>query len=693
MNQLFIDLEPKVFVYLDDLVLATDTFEEHLELLQEISRRLKMAGLTINAEKSVFCRKSLKYLGYVLDQTGWHVDEDKVEAISKFPTPTTKKEIQRFIGMCGWYRRFIKDFSNTAAPLTELTKARIKFRWTEDCEKAFQTLKSHLMTAPILATPDYTKPFAIACDASDVAIGGVLTQDVGGKERVICYFSQKLSSSERKYSVTQRECLAVIRSIEKFRGYVEGTHFTVYCDHSSLTYLKTMKNPTPLLARWILRMNAYSFDIKYRKGSANIVPDCLSRIEVVNVVSTSLSSDPWFDKLVSEIQADKNKFPDFRIAGEHLYKNCVTKDEVGGKYHRWKRVVPTHRRREIMHRFHDVPTAAHLGYERTLSRIQKDHYWPQMAKDIRKYVQACEICKACKATNAILTPTLGNPKPAQLPWELISIDWIGPITRSKKGNTVLLVIVDWVTKFVICEPFRNANAQKMTSFLENYVFLKFSTPRIIVSDSGSQFLSHVFQSLLKRYNVIHMKTAFYTPMCNAAERTNRTLITCVRCLLDEDQRDWDDHIQQVVCAVNTAKHETLGCSPYFCNFGRDHILYTDQYPLAKLNSNKDPETAQKLRIKIIQNIQHFVLTKIKEAHDSSKKRYDLRARIRSFAVGDIVWRRSFELSNAADHRTKKLGPKFVPCIVRQVQGCNNYMLEDIKTSKTGVYHLKDIKSN
>lgn len=190
-----------------------------------------------------------------------------------------------------------------------------------------------------------------------------------------------------------------------------------------------------------------------------------------------------------------------------------------------------------------------------------------------------------------------------------------------------------------------------------------------------------------------MRTAFYTPMCNAAERTNRTLITCVRSLLDDDQREWDINIQQIVHAINTAKHETLGCSPYFCNFGRDHILYTDQYPLAKLNSAANSASAQRVRTKYAQNIQHFVVTKIRAAHNNSKKRYDLRARSRAFAVGDIVWRRSFELSNAAEHRTKKLGPKFIPCIVRQVQGSNNYMLDDIKTSKTGVYHSKDIKAD
>ncbi|XP_058827009.1 uncharacterized protein LOC131686989 [Topomyia yanbarensis] len=550
MNHLFIDLEPKVFVYLDDLVIATESFQEHLEILQEVARRLKNAGLTINAEKSVFCRKSLRYLGYVLNEEGWHVDEDKVEAISKFPAPTNKKEVQRFIGMCGWYRRFIKDFSQTAVPLTELTKAKTKFKWTEDCERAFQSLKSHLISAPVLATPNYSKPFAVACDASDVAIGGVLTQDYSGGEKAISYFSQKLSSAERKYSVTQRECLAVIRSIEKFRGYLEGT------------------------------------------------------------------SDPRFDNLLEEIQTDSDRFPDFRIIGDQLYKNCIMKDETGGKCHRWKKVIPTHLRQELIHRYHDIPTAAHLGCERTLHRIQRDHYWPQMATDIRKYVQACDVCKANKAD--------------------------AHARKCQTGSVTVGTDID-----------RLANAQKMSDFLEHYVFHRFSTPRIIVSDSGSQFLSQAFQSLLKRYNVIHMRTAFYTPMCNAAERTNRTLITCVRSLLDDDQRNWDVHIQQVVCAINTAKHESLGCSSHYCDFGRDHILFINRYPLAKLNSAEDPVEAQKLRIAAAQNIQHFVLSRIKAAHDSSKQRYDLRARHRGFTVGEIVWRHVTIFLNEANHTNVK----------------------------------------
>lgn len=314
-----------------------------------------------------------------------------------------------------------------------------------------------------------------------------------------------------------------------------------------------------------------------------------------------------------------------------------------------------------------------------------------MKIDVTNHIRACNVCKGSKAPNTILTPTMGGVKPAHHPWELISIDWVGPMVRSKNGNTVLLVIVDWVTKFVIAEAFREASAMQMVIFLEKNVFLRFSTPRIVLTDNGNQFTSGVFRSLLQRYNIRSMKTAFYSPMCNAAERTNRTLVTCIRTLLDDDQRDWDQNLQQIICAINTAKHETLGCSPHFANFGRHHVLFTDQYPQADLNAPADPAKAQEKRIKLVQNLHQFVLAKIKSAHEKSKARYNLRTRDRRFAVGDLVWRRSFHQSSAAHHRTKKLGPKFVPAIVRETVGQNNYRLEDVKTSAIGVYHAKDIK--
>lgn len=692
MNHLFVDLEPQVFCYLDDIIICTRTFEEHVTLLKEVARRLRHANLTISSEKSKFCRGELKYLGYVLNEQGWNVDPEKIECIVKFPAPTSRKEVQRFLGLCNWYRRFIADFSKLAAPLTELTKTNERFRWSTKAEEAFLKLKSALVSAPVLAMPDYSKPFSVACDASDVAVGGVLTQEIDGEEHPISYFSQKLSPSERKYSVTERECLAVIRAIEKFRGYIEGTKFTVFCDHAALSYLKTMKNPTALMSRWLLRLNSFDFTIKYRKGSFNTVPDALSRIIASTVFSSGGSKDAWYQKIVDKVKEDGDTYPDFRIINDELYKNCSCREETGNRIHKWKKVVPEEDRLECIRRFHDAESAAHLGFHKTWQKIQNHFYWPNIIQDVTRYVRNCRTCKASKAPNSTMMPNMGGPKPARIPWELISVDFVGPFTRSRKGNTVLLVVVDWVTKYVVAHPMKSANAVEMVRFLEEEVFLKFSRPRIVLSDNGKQFLSVAFKSLLVKHKIEHMRTAYYCPMVNNAERVNRVLITCIRALLNEDHRAWDEQLPAIAAAINSAKHETTGVSPHVANFGRELILHTDLYTQQILNTPEDPNVAQDVRLAAIRRIHEFVLQQIRSNHEKSKKRYNLRTRTVSFQVGDVVWRRSFTLSSKVDHVNRKLDPKFIPAIVRERRGINLYTLEDVVTGKRGQYHAKDIKA-
>jgi len=654
---------------------------------------LRRANLTISAEKSMFCRREIKYLGYILNENGWKVDNEKIDCIVKFPIPSSRKEVQRFLGLCNWYRRFIADFSRIATPITELTKTKAKFRWTAAAEEAFLKLKAALVSAPVLAMPDYQIPFAIACDASDVAIGAVLTQEKQGEEHPICYFSQKLSASERKYSVTERECLAVIRAIEKFRGYVEGVKFTVFCDHAALSYLKSMKNPTALMSRWLLRLNAFDFEIKYRKGCYNVVPDALSRIVDTVVFAVDPCTDPWYKRLLERVKNEADKFPDFRIVGDELYKNCLAQDEVGVKVHRWKKVVPTDERKEVIRKCHDDPAAAHLGFFKTWQKIQHHYYWPKMQQEIRQYVRSCEVCKGSKAPNTMMMPQMGNPKPAREPWELISVDFVGPFTRSKRGNTVMFVVVDWVTKYIIVHPMRNADTGKMIEFLEHEVFLKFSRPRIVLSDNGKQFDSLAFRSLLSKHKIVHMKTAFYCPMVNNAERVNRVLITCIRSLLDNDHREWDENLPAITAAINSAKHQVTGVSPHFANFGRELLLHTNLYTQQDLNTPDDPKVAQDMRLSTIRRIQKFVQQRIKRNHEKAKQHYNLRKRTVAFKIGDIVWRRTFGLSSKVDHINRKLDPKFVPAIVKEILGANIYTLEDVVSGKRGRYHAKDIKAD
>lgn len=216
------DLEPNVFVYLDDIVVITNNFDHHLKVLQEIFSRLRSANVTLNKDKCHLCRRELKYLGYVVDQRGLRVDPEKVEAIIKIPRPRNQKAVRQFCGTASWYRRFIPDFASRLYPLTKMLKKNQRFEWTKEAEDAFEDIRSCLVKAPILTCPDFTRPFIVSCDASGVGIGAVLSQKSDQGEQVIAYASRTLSKGEQKFSATERECLAVIWAVERFRPYIEG---------------------------------------------------------------------------------------------------------------------------------------------------------------------------------------------------------------------------------------------------------------------------------------------------------------------------------------------------------------------------------------------------------------------------------------------------------------------------------------
>lgn len=270
------EIKDCVFVYLDDLLIVTPDFPTHLEYLTKVSTALKRAGLTINVSKSRFCFKELKYLGFVVANGTLKTDSDKVNAVLDFPVPKTKRQVRGFLGLSGWYRRFIKDFASISAPLSDTLKYKT-FAMTEEALDSFKNLQQALTNAPVLRNPDFNRTFHIQCDASDSGIGGVLFQvDDEGLETPIYYFSAKLNTAQRNYSVTERECLAVVKSVEKFRPYVEGYHFQIITDHSSLKWLMSTRDLTGKLARWSLKLQSYDFDIIHRKGNLNLVPDCLS---------------------------------------------------------------------------------------------------------------------------------------------------------------------------------------------------------------------------------------------------------------------------------------------------------------------------------------------------------------------------------------------------------------------------------
>ena len=265
-------------VYLDDIIIVGKTFQHHLHNLREVFNRVRDAGLKLKPSKCDLCCKEVRFLGHIVSPNGVRTDPAKTDKVADWPVPTTRKEVQQFLGLANYYRRFVKDFANIAKPLHRLTEKSCKFHWTNVCQTAFDDLRHRLVSAPILAFPDHNQEFILDTDASDDGIGAVLSQiQDDGAEHVIAYASRILTKPERRYCVTRRELLAVVTFVHHFRQYLLGRRFSLRTDHGSLTWLSHFKEPEGQLARWLERLQEYDFSITHRPRKKHQNADSLSR--------------------------------------------------------------------------------------------------------------------------------------------------------------------------------------------------------------------------------------------------------------------------------------------------------------------------------------------------------------------------------------------------------------------------------
>lgn len=678
------DLEPWVFHYIDDFIVATDTFERHIEILAQVALKLREAGLQISTQKSRFCMSRLVFLGYVVDEAGIRPDPSKIAPILDLPRPKNVREVRRLIGMAGWYRRFIDGFSTITAPLTDLIKkAKQKFSWTDEAQAAFESLKLALTSSPVLGIPDYSLPFQIECDASDHGMGAVLVQTQNGEERVIAFMSAKLNAAQRNYHVTERECLAVLTAIEKFRPYIEGTKFTVITDHASLVWLKNFKDPTGRIARWALKMQSYDFDIKHRKGTHMVVPDALSRaIESIEIESLAETSDDSYCALRDSVKKAPDKFLDHRVDNGIVIKH--TGIRLTGNDDGWRVVVPKDHRAKILQECHDDILAAHGGYLKTLHRVQRRYTWPKMRAEIAKYVSRCDTCRATKQSNTSQIAPMGNYRDPESPWKMMAIDFMGPFPMSKARNRFLLIVVDLFSKYTLLHPMRNASAEETVKFLKNNDFLKFGCPEILISDNGAQLTSKTFTGLLSEYNVKHWRTANYHAQANATEAANKTIKNALRASIrdSKSQRDWDVLLPEINCALNTSYHTATKFSPFSILYGYE--MHTD----GKTYHAQDSDASHKPQI---QAIREKVALHLRNAYEKSKHYYDTRARNIQYNPGDTVWKKNTVLSKAGEYYSSKLGDRYVKCVVKRQAGTNTYLLTDETGREIGIFSTKDLK--
>lgn len=694
-------LKSQVLVYLDDLLVLSHSFEDHLIHLSEVATQLRKAGLTINVQKSQFCLKKVDYLGYLVGEGTLQVNPDKIRAVDEFPIPKTQKQLRRFLGMTGWYQRFISNYSSVIFSLTELLRGK-SFEWNEQAQAAFENVKSKLCSAPFLIHPDYEKPFIVQCDASFHGVGAVLAQcDDSGIERPIAYMSKKLNKAQRNYTVTELECLAVVLAIKKFRMYIDGHPFKVVTDHASLRWLMKQSDLSGRLARWAIKLQGFSFEIEHRKGSENVVADALSRsfegVDEVAVIDCEvlpeidLSSNAFQSAEYSALREKfvLSKLPDFQVIDDYIYHRTSFPDSAQAN-DCWKLLVPEALRQSVISSAHDQPSSAHCGTAKCLDQIRRRFYWPSMVIDVRDYVSKCEVCRTTKYPTHSLKPPMGARVVSERPFQRLYLDFIGPFPRTKKGNVGIFIILDHFSKFTFLKAVKRFTSKVAIEILREEIFSCFGVPETIVSDNGTQFKSHDFSDFLSKYGIQHFCTGAYAPQSNAAERVNRSINAALRAYVRTDQREWDVFLSSINSALRKSIHQSIGMSPYFVVFGQHMLSHGQDFKLLRNLSLLREGEVNLSRADEFPRIRSTLEKHLTKAYETNQRTYNLRTRPRSFEVGDEVIKRNFCLSNAATNFNAKLAPVGTKARIKKKLGQSIYLLEDLNGRELGKFHAKDI---
>ena len=504
--------------YIDDIIVFSKTLNEHLENLQIIFDRLNSHNLKLNPSKCHFFQTTIKFLGHIISKDGIGTDGGKIEVLRNHSIPQTKKQLISFLGLANYYRKYIPDVAQIMEPLNYLLRKNIPFLWNEKCNLSFEKLKSLLTEAPILAFPDFSENFQLSVDACSDSIGFVLSQIQEGHERVIAYAGRTLNKFERNYSINELEALSVVEGIKHFHVYLYGRPFKIFTDNSSITWLYRQKEPKGRIARWILQLLQYDFEIIYKTGKSNSNADAISRIPNLDytLVTTvcevdekqkflqAQHDDSELEKIFLALNSEKTDRStrkikqNFLIKSDGLLHKIMKKTKIYDDIYRL--VVPNSLKAQILYIYHSHILGSHRGIAKTFHKIHDRYYWRSMFREIDNFCKTCQKCNFTKPPREIRAPL--QPLAAVSSFHTIYMDIIGPLPTTSSGNKYILNFVDSLTKWCEAIPIHKTDAAIVGKALYDHVICRHGCPKVLITDSAKNFIADVFSELCKILNMI-----------------------------------------------------------------------------------------------------------------------------------------------------------------------------------------------
>ena len=653
------------FAYIDDVLVCSHTFEDHLEHLRQVFSRLRQAGLRLKARKCLFLREEVPYLGHVVTRSGIKPDPSKTEKMRNYPPPTDVSEVRQFLGLASYYRRFVPQFASIASPLHSLLKKDAVFSWTSECQKAFDRLKNLLVSAPVLAYPQFQSkyPFILETDASKKGLGAVLAQQQeDGRVHPVAFASRSLSPNERNYAITELETLGLVWAAKLFRPYILGHRCVVFTDHAACTSLLNSKNPSSKLVRWAMVIQELNLDIRHRSGKSNYVADALSRnpVNVANVLAFQSVESPLStltpDSDIGKLQRSDKEFqpifryleddvlptderqarklvlekPNFEILdGVLCYRNPAIPDG-------WRIAVPQDLRSILMKENHEGRFAGHFAERKLYCTLRARYWWQGMRADVRRFCRSCLVCVSRKGPGRAKHPKL-QPIPVGGPFHMVGVDVL-QLPLSHNGHQYAIVFMDYLTKWPEVFAAEDQTAETIARLLVEHVISRHGVPEYLLSDRGPNFLSNLVQQVCKLVGTSKINTSGYHPQCDGlVEKFNSTLINMLSKSVGKYGRDWDCHLPYLLFAYRVAIQDSTQASPFYLLYGREPRVPTE-------TALSQPRTPYQVEFsdycaELVANLSDawaLAHENIAKAQNKQKRQYDKRSLGHQLKVGDRV---------------------------------------------------------